>query len=72
MYVHNFQVQISQLSNLIEAWGFCEDLKGIALHHPDDDKNNKDEEEEEEEDKDEEEDSNNNDGHIFCEKNKQP
>ena len=62
MYVHNFQVQISHLSYLIETWGFCENFKGIVLRHPDDDDNNN--KEDKEEDKDEEEDSNNNDGYI--------
>ena len=45
------QSAINQLWDLIETWGFREDLKVIVLHHPDDDNNYK-------EDKDEEEDNN--------------
>ena len=59
MSVHNFSTfQISQLWDLIETWGFREDLKVIVLHHLDDDNNNK-------EDKDEEENNNNNDNNNF-------
>ena len=57
---------ISHLWDLIESWGFHEELKALVLHHPCDD-NNKKEDKDEEEDKDkeeEEEDNNNNDDNF--------
>ena len=55
---------ISQFWDLIETWGFRENLKAIVLHHPYDD-NNKKEDKDNEEDKDEKEDIDNNDNNNF-------
>ena len=51
------QSAITQLWDLIETWGFREELKVIVLHHSDDDNNNKEDKDgEEDKDKDKEED----------------
>ena len=48
---------VSQLWDLIETWGFREDLKPIVLHH--DDSFNDDDDDDKEDDEDKEDDDNN-------------
>ena len=58
-YFEFFGNPFPQLWDLIETWGFREDLKGIVLHHTDDDNNNKDDKDGEEDNyKDEDKDNN--------------
>ena len=42
---------VFQLCDLIETWGFCEDLKPIVLHHEEDDNDDIDDDNDDNNDK---------------------